>query len=64
MKAGRPEDESTVVGYPMPLVVAVSFAVELMMTGIEVGWGSPMILILKTVLLFFQQIMPSQGKLV
>jgi hypothetical protein len=50
MKVGRPEGEPTVVGYSMPLVVAVSFAVELMMTSIEDS------------LIFFQQIMPSQGK--
>jgi len=45
MKVGGPEGESTVVGYPMPLAVAV----EPMMTSITAGWNSPMILILKTV---------------
>jgi len=35
MKVGRPEGECTVVGYPMPLAVAVYFAVESMMTSIE-----------------------------
>ena len=37
MKVGRPEGEFTVVGYPMPLAVAVSFAAELMMTSINAG---------------------------
>lgn len=52
MKVGRPEGESTVVGYPMPLAVAISFAMVPMTTSIEAGWNYSMILVFRSLLFF------------